>query len=178
MKRTTAFLAAIAFCAVCSTAYALYRVANEGLWPKSWPEQLEPLRARSRTLVGPMVAQRHYEIPFTERKDFEAAWPHLLKAKSKGAPVILLRPDEERFITVDAGVVIHSPPTGQDKRVHPEAPTNSTNVRTRWMWTTYIELVVDGEIVDLNRISLPAETPIIDMRFEDVQSKTPDRDDE
>ena len=34
------------------------------------------------------------------------------------------------------------------------------------MNTTYIELVVDGDIVDLNRIPLPADTPIIDERFQ------------
>jgi hypothetical protein len=34
------------------------------------------------------------------------------------------------------------------------------------MNTTYIELVVDGLIVDLNRIQLPPETPIIDQRFD------------
>jgi hypothetical protein len=28
-------------------------------------------------------------------------------------------------------------------------------------------LIVDGEIVDLNRISLPPDTPIIDERFKD-----------
>jgi hypothetical protein len=33
------------------------------------------------------------------------------------------------------------------------------------MWTSYIELVVDGRIVDLNRIPLPVDTPIIDERF-------------
>ena len=37
--------------------------------------------------------------------------------------------------------------------------------RTRWMNTTYIELVVDGQIVDLNRIRLPGDTPIVDERF-------------
>jgi hypothetical protein len=31
----------------------------------------------------------------------------------------------------------------------------------------YIELVVDGAIVDLNRIPLPADTPIVDERFKD-----------
>jgi hypothetical protein len=40
-------------------------------------------------------------------------------------------------------------------------------VRRRWINTTFIELVVDGEIVDLNRIPLPADTPIIDERFEE-----------
>lgn len=33
------------------------------------------------------------------------------------------------------------------------------------MMTTYIELVVDGLVVDLNRIQLPPDTPIIDERF-------------
>lgn len=32
-----------------------------------------------------------------------------------------------------------------------------------------IELVVDGDIVDLNRIPLPMDTPIIDKRFKDVK---------
>jgi hypothetical protein len=40
------------------------------------------------------------------------------------------------------------------------------------MWTNYIELVVDGKVVDLNRIPLPADTPIIDARFPDAQNKT------
>jgi hypothetical protein len=31
---------------------------------------------------------------------------------------------------------------------------------------TDVELVVDGDIVDLNRIPLPAETSVIDKRFE------------
>ena len=34
-----------------------------------------------------------------------------------------------------------------------------------------IELSVDGDIVDLNRIPLPADTPIIDKRFEEVNEK-------
>jgi hypothetical protein len=38
------------------------------------------------------------------------------------------------------------------------------------MNTTFIELVVDGNIVDLNRIALPADTLIIDERFKDGQN--------
>jgi hypothetical protein len=33
------------------------------------------------------------------------------------------------------------------------------------MNATYIELVVDGNVVDLNRIPLPADAPIVDERF-------------
>ena len=37
--------------------------------------------------------------------------------------------------------------------------------------TIYIELIVDGEIIDLNRIQLPPDTPIIDERFKEPESK-------
>ncbi len=43
------------------------------------------------------------------------------------------------------------------------------------MNTTFIELVVDGSIVDLNRIPLPEDTPIIDERFKVEDNKAPDR---
>ena len=67
----------------------------------------------------------------------------------------------------------HSPPDGQHKNpATPEGPIPGiTSGRERWMYTTYIELVVDGRIVDLNRIPLPGDTPIIDERFKDEKKK-------
>jgi hypothetical protein len=167
MKRTIAFLAAAACFAVPSSAYALYTVSFTGDWPKSWPAELEPLRKQSRTLVGPEGENRHYAIPFSKREEFEAAWPHLMKVKTKGAPIILVRGPNFFLGDSKAGVVVHCPPEGQAKNpATPEAPiAGVTNVRERWMYATYIELVVDGEIVDLNRIPLPADTPIVDERF-------------
>jgi hypothetical protein len=53
----------------------------------------------------------------------------------------------------------------------PEAPIKSVQGKTRWINTTYIELLVDGDVVDLNRIPLPADTPIIDERFKAVPLK-------
>jgi len=41
----------------------------------------------------------------------------------------------------------------------------------RWLRANYIELVVDGKTVDLNRIPLPEDTPIIDKRFKEEQKK-------
>jgi hypothetical protein len=90
MKRFVLVVAVLALC-MSGTAYALYSVADKGLWPDTWPKELEPLRKQSRTLEGPLLPQLHYEIPFTKRDEFEAAWPHLLKVKSKGAPIILVR---------------------------------------------------------------------------------------
>ena len=42
---------------------------------------------------------------------------------------------------------------------------------------TAIELIVDGDIVDLNRIPLPPDTPIIDKRFKERHDKTDTDDD-
>jgi hypothetical protein len=179
MKRTTASLAAIAFFAVCSAVYAVYEVTDKGTWPESWPKELETLRKQARTMMGPMILQLHYQIPFTKREEFESAWPHLLKVKSKGAPIILVRGPKTDFMAIKpAGVLIHSPPAETNKRANPEEPLAGNwdgNVRERWMWTTYIELVVDGNVVDLNRLPLPADTPIIDERFKDVQDKSLNR---
>lgn len=173
MKRTTAWLIAIVFCVV-GPVYALYSVSDRGEWPSSWPKELELLREQSRTLVGPTFAQRHYAIRFANREEFESAWPHILKVKSKESPVFLVRGANFFLEDGKAGVVVHSPPLGQaDNPATPEAPIPGvTNERVRWMNTTFIELVVDGEIVDLNRFALPADTAIIDERFKDTQNKS------
>ena len=158
MKRTIPWIAAISICATCSTAYAMYGVTNKGTWPESWPKELEPLRQQARTYTGPMVAQPHYVIPFTKREDFEAAWPHILKVKSKSAPVILLR-SPYTFFACRAGVIIHCPPPQNDGKAMPEEPLPGDG-SGRWMYTTYIELIVDGDVVDLSRLAFPDGVPV------------------
>jgi hypothetical protein len=178
MKRTTAVLAgallsAIGFFAVCSV-YADYSVWDKGIWPESWPKELEPLRKQARTFEGPVLTDRRYLIPFTKREEFESAWPHLLKVKSKGAPIILVRgPKTDFFEVKPGGVLIKCPPAQTDERTEPETPLpGQLDARTKWSKTTYIELVVDGQVVDLNRIPLPSDTPIIDERFNNARDKS------
>jgi hypothetical protein len=170
MKTRTALLAGIAGCVVCSALYAEYSVWDKGMWPESWPKELEPLRKQARTFEGPHVLTRRYLIPFTKREKFEAAWPYLLKVKTKGAPIILMRGPKTDFFEVQpAGVLIQSPPANS---TNPETPlSGDMDARTKWMNTIFIELVVDGKIVDLNRIPLPPDTPIIDERFKDDKGK-------
>ena len=165
MNRAITVVAAIVFLSP-APLYALYEVENRGSWPKSWPKELEGLREQSRTLVGPTVLFRHYAIPFVKREAFEAVWPHLLKVKTPGAPILLRRApsfwlgDESK-----AGVCIHTPPEG-------EAPIeDARKAGVRREQTIYIELIVDGDIVDLNRIPLPPDTPIVDERFKDGGNK-------
>jgi hypothetical protein len=158
MSKKTTLLAAIVCCAVCSATFAEFVIWNEGRWPDSWPKELEPLRKQARTLDGPVPGLLHYQIPFAKREEFESAWPHLLRVKSKGAPIILMRSPYTRLGRIDAGVFIHTPLAGTVD------PANLERC-------TYIELIVDGKIVDLNRIPLPADTPIIDERFKDEKKK-------
>ena len=77
MNRRIALLAAIACLSVSSALQAEYSVWDKGMWPESWPKELEPLRKQARTYEGPRVLYRTYLIPFTKREEFEAAWPEV-----------------------------------------------------------------------------------------------------
>jgi hypothetical protein len=168
MQRTTLTLIGLALLVSPRAARADYAVVDKGIWPDSWPKELEPLRAQARTLEGPMTAHRMYQIPFTSREQFEAAWPHLLKVKTPAAPVILLRSPYTFPSNIKAGVIVHCPPIETDKKANPGAPVpGPRDVRSTWLWTTYIELIVDGDVVDLNRIPLPEGAPIVDERFKE-----------
>ena len=167
MARIGSFIAALVVLAVSSTASADWQVHGTGTWPQTWPKSLEPLRKHSSSIRGGLLDLVIHHIPFTKRDQFEAAWPQLLKVKTKGAPVILVRSPGTHwhFGETKAGVLVHCPPGGGEPKESTGPIPSFDGVRERWMNTTYIELVVDGDIVDLNRISLPADTPIIDERF-------------
>jgi hypothetical protein len=168
MDRRIALAIFVALCAIGSTAYAVYSVSDTGMWPKSWPSELEPLRKQSRTLEGPEALNLHYAIRFAKRDAFEAAWPHIVKVKRKGAPLLLKRgPNFFLGIGSTAGVVVHCPPRDQADAPGPQgAPIpGKTDERVLGRNAFSLELVVDGSIVDLNRISFPADAPIIDERF-------------
>lgn len=161
MNRTILLLPAIAVFWACPL-YADYTVENRGAWPSDWPKELEPLRKQSQTFEGPMLPLLHYAVTFTKREEFESVWPQILKVRSKGAPIVLRRgPSFWLDKETKAGVCIHTPPNG-------EAPVAGDKITGGcWEQAIYIELIVDGEIVDLNRIPLPTDTPIIDERFKD-----------
>jgi hypothetical protein len=169
--RYVTFLAALTLCMITSV-YAEYTVNPKGTWPNTWPKELEPLRKQATTLVGPMVEASHYEIPFTKREEFEAAWPFILKVKTPGAPIILKKGPKTDFFAVNpAGVLIHSPARGDEEQGDAKAPLNGEGLNQHSMRVTYIELVVDGNIVDLNRIAMPADTLVIDERFKEEGKK-------
>ncbi len=167
MKRRAALLALLAIGTVGGVANALWLVSDHGAWPATWPKELEPLRKGAGTIRGSELDLVIHHLPFAKREEFEAAWPHLVAIKTKGAPIVLVRSPGTHwhFGKTKAGVIVHCPPGGKDPD-KPVGPTEGTsNFTTRWRWTTWIELVVDGDVVDLNRIRLPEDAPIVDQRF-------------
>jgi len=143
---TFAFVASMLFCTA-GSVHALEEGHPGGTWPKSWPRELEPLRKQAWTWVSGQVLQTSYHIPFANREEFDRAWPHILKLKSKGASLTLLRGPHVRVRPAKTAGILIMPPISAG--------------------VTRLVLVVDGNIVDLNRIPFPADTPIIDKRFDD-----------
>ena len=215
-------LALLAAALATSECIAEWSVSKTGNWPKSWPAQLEPLRSQSRTLHH--SAYTMYHVPFTDRAQFEAAWPHFLSIATDDSPLTLSRGhDRWTAVDFDAGVVIFTPNTGQlmafgDKNVAVYPPGAESSIpggkflRVGPPWPdeirdksgklpeyvvpdgqkwrpitvqemrddrhsafraqrarTEIRLIVDGKIVDMNRIQLPAS--VIDKRFEEKPSR-------
>ncbi|MBX3443359.1 MAG: hypothetical protein KF774_13215 [Planctomyces sp.] len=177
MKRLMIPLGALAL-VTASLLRADWSVSDVGAWSKDWPAELDSLRGQSRTIIGGLVELEKHLLVFQSREEFERAWPHLLKVKSPGAPIILRKSPMTHwhFGEIPAGVLVHAPP--RDSRQAEKPIDRATSVHDRWMWTRYLEVAVDGEIVDLNRIRLPPDTPIIDLRFDEPETPpvSPDAD--
>ncbi|MFG0334158.1 MAG: hypothetical protein ACF8TS_12405 [Maioricimonas sp. JB049] len=157
--KTLALLVTATVIAASTPVHAEWIGGQGGLWPESWPEQLEPLRNQAWTwehnLAGPTI----HEIRFNDRDAFEAAWPHILQVRSSHGAIILLRsPDRKVGKPVTAGVRVLTPG-------RPITPAEAAGLPVGDQ--TEIELIVDGTIVDLNRIPLPAKATVIDRRFGD-----------
>ena len=157
------FAAAIVLCAA-GSVYAISFGGPGGEWPKTWPKELEPLRKTAWTWEHGFGGTS-FDIPFATREEFEAAWPHILTLKAKDARIYLLRGSHIRVGEGKSAGVRVVPPR---KVTLAEAEKLPVNI------VTSIWLVVDGEIVDLNRIALPADTTIIDERFKDEEKKAAD----
>ena len=158
---TFIFAAAIAVCTA-GSVYAISFGGPGGNWPKTWPKELEPLRKEAWTWEHGFGGMS-YDIPFATREEFEAAWPHILTLKSKDARIYLLRGSHLRVAEGKSGAGVRVVPPREITTAEMEKlPANI--VTTIW-------LVVDGEIVDLNRIALPADTTIIDERFKEEKKK-------
>lgn len=201
--------------------------ADTGQWPENWPKELEPYRAKSKTLgVGTGIQENIYTIPFETQKEFEKIWPILLKQTSPGSQIrFLIVSDQEhhswgKFLKNDKPCVhVFAPSEGwavnpkldlkpQDYQTKTELLIKSGQmIRASAPWPDYllsqdgslpeyvvshlgedgkmkwipgkigddskgfynrarvdIELVIDGKVIDLNRIRFPEHVMIVDKR--------------
>lgn len=184
-------------------AFGAMTVLHEGTWPKTWPKELEPYRHQAITLgLHAGHQEKIYVIPFENRDDFEAAWPHILKVRSPKSPIILeMSPWKHMEDSITAGVRILHPLESSDSSNAPiwpkEIETQSGEfpeyvVQHLGKWVPQptagkkagfafrarvdIVLVVDDNIVDLKRIQLPADARVIDKRkTEEEQGPQPEK---
>ena len=132
--------------------------SEHGAWPDTWPKELEPLRQQAVSGRGGTFMSPFHEIKFSkdDRETFEATWPHMLSLKSEGTTLILIDGNHYYQNTDDvvAGVRISPPMDG---------------AKSGLLSQTRITLMVDGNVIDLNRIKLPPNTPIEDARFKNAK---------
>ena len=207
-KKSTIILFAVITMQVSSFCFGAAIVSETGMWPDSWPRELEPYRNQAKTImICAGNNENVYEIRFENREEFEKLWPIILKLKDKKAP-LRLRSIEKH---IKKGKLFNSnkPVVRVYSHVYPAWPnrrSGSRKLRPAPPWPdsiksptgelpeyvamsedgsgwipveekrplgfmyrarTEIGLVVDGKIIDLNRILLPPDTPIIDRRFQE-----------
>ncbi len=205
MARKT-FLVVLVFA---GTSLGMIMVQSRGTWPDDWPEELEPLRKRAVTYeVAAGNQETVYEIPFTDRADFERLWPVILQVKDKSGKLTLLSVSpggrtQSLFETPRPAVRIAAPCRGSvkfkeaEKSIYMGPPwpehlydenghlaeyvtwdgeqlvgvnrfssPRGTPAFSFFLYRARVDLtlVVDGRVIDLNRIPLPADTVIVDRR--------------
>lgn len=171
--------------------WAIVGYAPVETWPKSWPSEFNAYLDHA-VCISPMTggpAEVFYDIRFSGREQFERLWRAVLKVKTDGAPLTLktFKPIEEDPVAGDfytkpylrilvppsnppRKLEIVSLPSGdpaeyvqldeQGWRPSPRGRRTGYCARAR----TDIVLHVDGSVIDLNRIPLPRNTPIVDER--------------
>jgi hypothetical protein len=191
-------------------ARGLVMISEKGSWPADWPKSLEALREHARTIgVHNGTQENIYEITFSDRAEFEKAWPTLLSLKTPGAPLRIYKVEllpasglGQLESNADPMVRIYGPPqdewTGANgEKLKTSAPWpkelygpkgelpefvrgDKSGGKSHWVPVdgekdkdsgfhyrarVDVDLVIDGKVIDLNRIALPSDTPIEDRRF-------------
>ena len=181
MTRALAILTVVTFATLplhAEEKFSGYLLLQNGEWPTSWPKELDPLRHHmgkgrfTATFSQSGEDQLHFGIRFTTRKECEAAWPHLLKVRSEGTPIILRSGPSFWLGGTSHGACVHQTPAirrvGGGNLPISKTPREVEKLlsaeEVRSKTKSSLELFVDGEIVDLNRIELPEDAPIIDRR--------------
>jgi hypothetical protein len=97
-------------------------------FPESWPEELQPFLKQTWTWEEGKSSTPSYHMAFSDREEFESAWPHIVELWGKGTPIWLMSGPKVRVWTTKppkgqtAGVIIS--PVRKDNRI--ESPMNNT----------------------------------------------------
>ena len=141
-KKRAIVVFAVMTALVSSLCFAAVIISNRGTWPDSWPKELERYRKQSKSLgVAHGLQEDVHEIHFRKREEFERAWPHILKLKTKGAPIILERSPSTYGAsgsTAQTGVRILCPAPGHS------GPSEAKMLDTGPPWPDYIKMPSGG----------------------------------
>ena len=149
-------------------ALARESCAAHGTWPADWPKGLDAWRDRATTLrAAPLGQDGFYTVTLEDRGAFEHGWAALLEVpRSDRATLTLVSEPPEDVARKRLGGRCPGRPVVQVRyyRSFGEKGKKSREVAVG------ITLFVDGKIVDLNRVRIPAGYKIEDRRT--LPSKT------
>lgn len=133
-----------------------------GSWPADWPQGLDAWRDRATTLrAAPLGQDGYYTVTLEDREAFEQGWAALLEVPHADHPTLTL---------------VSAPPTDVAGKTLGGRQPGRPVVQVRYYRSfgekgkksrevaVGITLFVDGKIVDLNRVRIPAGYKIDDRR--------------
>jgi len=143
-------------------ALARRSCSTHGSWPPDWPKELDAWRDRATTLrAAPLGQDGFYTVTLEDREAFEKGWAALLDVPHADQPILALvsEPPEDVARTALGGrcpgrpvlQVLYYRSFGKNGEKSQEVVVGIT-------------LFVDGKIVDLNRVRIPAGYRIEDRR--------------
>ena len=143
-------------------ALARRTCSTHGSWPADWPKGLDAWRDRATTLrAAPLGQDGFYTVTLEDRKAFEHGWAALLEVPRSDRATLTLVSKPPKDVAREAlGGRCPGRPVVQVRyyRSFGEKGKKSREVAVG------ITLFVDGKIVDLNRVRIPAGYRIEDRR--------------
>jgi hypothetical protein len=149
-------------------ALARKACSTHGSWPADWPKGLDAWRDRATTLrAAPLGQDGFYTVTLEGREAFEKGWAALLEVPRADHPTLTLVSEPPEDVARKAlGGRCPGRPVVQVRyyRSFGENGEKSQEVAVG------ITLFVDGKIVDLNRVRIPAGYRIEDRRTLSVKT--------
>ena len=155
-------VALVLFGLTADVALARKACSAHGSWPSDWPKGLDAWRDRATTLrAAPLGQDGLYTVILEDREAFEKGWAALLEVPHVDHPTLTLVSEPPKDVALESlGGRRAGRPVVQVRyyRSFGENGKKSREVAVG------ITLFVDGKIVDLNRVRIPAGYRIEDRR--------------